>query len=74
MTGFINVEEDFSDAAVGGRVMPFRIEDEARARGANYIRAALFNAFAVRDMNLIAGRPHYSARRVAELVIQELGD
>ena len=32
MTGFANVEEDFGDAAVGRRIMPFRIEDEARAR------------------------------------------
>ena len=43
-------------------------------RGANYIQAGLFNAFAVRDMNLITGQQQYSARSVAELVIQELGD
>jgi putative intracellular protease/amidase len=74
MTGFANVEEDFSDAAVGRQVMPFRIEDEARARGANYIQAGLFKAFAVRDMNLITGQQRYSARKVAELVIEALGD
>jgi putative intracellular protease/amidase len=74
MTGFANVEEDFSDAAVGRQVMPFRIEDEARARGANYIQAGLFKAFAVRDMNLITGQQQYSARKVAELVIEALGD
>jgi putative intracellular protease/amidase len=74
MTGFANVEEDFGDAAVGRQIMPFRIEDEARARGANFIQAGLFKAFAVRDMNLITGQQQYSGRRVAELVIAALGD
>jgi len=74
MTGFANVEEDFSDAAVGQQVMPFRIEDEARKRGANYIQGGLFKGFAVRDMNLITGQQQYSARNVAELVIESLGD
>ena len=74
MTGFANAEEDYSDAAVGQQVMPFRIEDEARARGANFIQAGLFKAFAGRDMNLITGQQQYSARKVAELVIEALGD
>ena len=74
MTGFANVEEDFSDAAVGQKVMPYRIEDEAKSRGANYIQGGLFKAFAVRDMNLITGQQQYSARKVAELVIESLGD
>ena len=74
ITGFANVEEDFSDAAVGQTVMPYRIEDEAKKRGANYIQGGLFKAFAVRDMNLITGQQQYSARKVAELVIESLGD
>jgi putative intracellular protease/amidase len=74
ITGFANVEEDFSDSAVGKKVMPYRIEDEARKRGANYVQAGLFKAFAVRDMNLITGQQQYSARKVAELVIEALGD
>lgn len=74
MTGFANVEEDFGDAAVGRRIMPFRIEDEARKRGANYVQASLFKAFAIRDMNLITGQQQYSGRKVAELVIAALGD
>src|SRR3954452_12056865 len=74
MTGFANVEEDFGDAAVGRRIMPFRIEDEARAAGANFVQAGLFKAFAVRDMQLITGQQQYSGRKVAELVIQALGD
>jgi putative intracellular protease/amidase len=74
MTGFANVEEDYGDAAVGQKIMPFRIEDEARGRGANYVQAGLFKAFAVRDMNLITGQQQYSGRKVAELVIEALGD
>jgi putative intracellular protease/amidase len=74
MTGFANVEEDFGDAAVGQTIMPYRIEDEARKRGANYVQAGLFKAFAIRDMHLITGQQQYSGRKVAELVIEALGD
>jgi putative intracellular protease/amidase len=74
ITGFANVEEDFSDAAAGATVMPFRVEDELRKRGANYIQAGLFKAFAVRDHNLITGQQQYSGEKVAELVIAALGD
>jgi putative intracellular protease/amidase len=73
MTGFANVEEDFSDAAVGTTVMPFRIEDEARRRGANFVQAGLFKAFAVRDGRLITGQQQYSGEKVARLVIEALG-
>jgi putative intracellular protease/amidase len=73
ITGFANVEEDFGDAAMGQRVMPFRIEDEARERGANYVQAGLFKAFAVRDNQLITGQQQYSGTKVAQLVIESLG-
>jgi putative intracellular protease/amidase len=73
MTGFANVEEDFSDRAVGQRVMPFRIEDEARDLGANFVVGGLFRAFAVRDGNLITGQQQYSGAKVAQLVISSLG-
>jgi putative intracellular protease/amidase len=73
ITGFANVEEDFGDAAVGKRVMPFRIEDEARRRGANFVQAGLFKAFAVRDDQLITGQQQYSGGKVAQLVIECLG-
>jgi putative intracellular protease/amidase len=73
VTGFANVEEDFSDTSAGQKVMPFRIEDELRKRGANYVQAGLFKAFAVRDGRLITGQQQYSGARVAELVIEALG-
>jgi putative intracellular protease/amidase len=73
VTGFANVEEDYVDRAVGQKVMPYRIEDELRARGANYIQAGLFRNFAVRDGQLITGQQQYSGPKVAELVIAALG-
>ena len=73
VTGFANVEEDYSDKAVGQKVMPYRIEDELRKRGANYIQAGLFKDFAVRDGRLITGQQQYSGKKVAELVIAALG-
>jgi putative intracellular protease/amidase len=73
MTGFANVEEDFSDRAVGQKVMPFRIEDEAKRLGANFVVGGLFRSFAVRDGNLITGQQQYSGAAVAKLVIESLG-
>src|ERR671934_63318 len=74
VTGFSNIEEDYSDEAVGQKVMPYRVEDVLRERGANYIQAGLFKAFAVRDQNLITGQQQYSGEKVAELMIEALGD
>jgi putative intracellular protease/amidase len=73
VTGFANVEEDFSDTFVGQKVMPFRVEDELRRRGANYVQGGLFKAFAVRDGRLITGQQQYSARKVTEILIEALG-
>jgi putative intracellular protease/amidase len=73
ITGFANVEEDFSDTFVGQRVMPFRVEDELKRRGANYVQGGLFKAFAVRDGRLITGQQQYSARKVALMLIEALG-
>jgi putative intracellular protease/amidase len=73
VTGFADVEEDYIDQAVGQKVMPYRIEDELRKRGANYIQAGLFKDFAVRDGRLITGQQQYSGAKVAELMIAALG-
>jgi putative intracellular protease/amidase len=73
VTGFANVEEDFSDEFVGQKVMPFRIEDELKQRGANYVQGGLFKSFAVRDGRLITGQQQYSARKVAQMLIEALG-
>jgi putative intracellular protease/amidase len=73
VTGFANVEEEFSDAFVGRQVMPWRVEDVLRERGANYVQGGLFKAFAVRDGRLITGQQQYSGRRVAQMVIEAMG-
>jgi putative intracellular protease/amidase len=73
VTGFANVEEEFSDTFVGRKVMPWRVEDVLKQRGANYINGGLFKAFAVRDGRLITGQQQYSGRRVAQIVIEALG-
>ena len=73
VTGFANIEEDYSDSFVGATVMPFRVEDALKERGANYIQGGLFKAFAVRDGRLITGQQQYSGRRVAQMLIESLG-
>ncbi len=73
ITGFSNVEEEFSDAFVGQQVMPWRLEDVLKERGANYVMGGRFKAFCVRDGNLITGQQQYSGRKVAQLVIDALG-
>jgi len=73
VTGFANVEEDYSDKAAGTKIMPWRLEDALRERGANYVQAGLFKQFAIRDGRLITGQQQYSGRKVAEVVIAALG-
>jgi putative intracellular protease/amidase len=73
VTGFSDVEEDYSDEAAGVQIMPWRLEPELKARGANYVSAGLFKAFAIRDGRLVTGQQQYSGRKVAEVVIAMLG-
>ena len=73
VTGFSNVEEDYGNAAVGVEIMPWRLEDVLRDRGANYVMGGLFKAFAVRDGRLVTGQQQYSGREVARTVITMLG-
>jgi putative intracellular protease/amidase len=73
VTGFSNIEEDFGNTAAGVEIMPWRLEDTLRERGAHYIHGGLFKPFAVRDGRLITGQQQYSARLVAQRVIDMLG-
>jgi putative intracellular protease/amidase len=72
MTGFANSEEDFADKAVGRKLMPFRIEDEAKRLGAQFSTGPAFQPYAVRDGNLITGQQQHSGAEVAGLVIEAL--
>jgi putative intracellular protease/amidase len=81
VTGFANVEEDFADNAVwsmnllprGKHLMPWRIEDELKRLGANYVQAGTWRSFAIRDGNLITGQQNFSGSETAELIVQALG-
>ncbi len=73
-TGFTNSEEAVADAAVGQRIQPFWIEDEARAiEGSNFVVRGAFEPFAVRDGLLVTGQQQNSGRAAAELVIEAVG-
>jgi putative intracellular protease/amidase len=73
VTGFSNIEEDYGNKATGVEIMPWRLEDTLRDRGANYVAGGLFKAFVVRDGRLITGQQQYSGRRVAQAVLAALG-
>jgi hypothetical protein len=53
-------------------VMPWRIEDELKALGANYIQAGLWKGFAIRDSNLVTGQQNLSSGET-DLIIETLG-
>jgi len=82
VTGFANVEEDYADNAVWSmkllprdkHVMPWRIEDEMKKIGANYVQAGLWRGFAVRDGNLVTGQQNFSPAETAEVLIRALGE
>ncbi|HJW76356.1 MAG TPA: type 1 glutamine amidotransferase domain-containing protein [Thermoleophilia bacterium] len=82
VTGFANIEEDFADEATwsmgalpkGTHVMPWRVEDELRKLGANYIQAGLWKGFAVRDGNLVTGQQNFSGAETAEVIVRALGE
>jgi putative intracellular protease/amidase len=81
VTGFANVEEDFADNAVWSmglldrtkHLMPWRIEDELKRIGANYVQTGLWRSFAVRDGNLITGQQNFSGAQTARLLVEALG-
>src|SRR4029450_11503108 len=81
VTGFANVEEDFADNAVWSmnllsrdkHVMPWRIEDEMKRLGANYVQGGLWRGFAVSDGNLITGQQNFSGAETANLLTETLG-
>jgi putative intracellular protease/amidase len=81
VTGFANIEEDFADEATwqmgalpkGTHVMPWRIEDELKKLGANYVQAGLWEGFAIRDGNLVTGQQNFSGGETADVIIKALG-
>jgi len=72
-TGFANSEEDFADKAVGMKIQPYRIEDEARKLNDTQFKVAnAFSSFAISDGNLITGQQQNSGEEAARLVVEML--
>jgi len=72
-TGFANSEEDYADKAVGQKIQPYRIEDEARKiKETSFKVAAPLSAYAIEDGNLITGQQQNSGAAAAGLVVEQL--
>ncbi len=72
-TGFANSEEDFADQAVGQKIQPYRIEDNARKMSNTTFKVqAPFTPYAIKDGNLITGQQQNSGAAAAKLVIEAL--
>jgi putative intracellular protease/amidase len=72
-TGFASAEEDFADNAVGQKIQPYRIEDEAKKlSGTTFKVAAPFSSYAIQDGNLVTGQQQNSGAAAAELVVELL--
>ncbi len=72
-TGFADAEEEFADKAVGMKIQPYRIEEEARKiPGTNFKVAEPFSSYAIADGNLVTGQQQNSGEAAAKLVIEML--
>lgn len=73
-TGFADREEQAADAAVGQKIQPFWIEQEARRiEGTNFVVGPAFREHAVRDGRLVTGQQQNSGAAAARLVIEAVG-
>lgn len=73
-TGFADAEEEFADKAVGVKIQPYRIEDEAKKiPNTNFKVAEPFSSYAIKDGNLITGQQQNSGAAAAELLVKALG-
>jgi putative intracellular protease/amidase len=73
-TGFADAEEEYADQAVGQKIQPYRIEEEARKIGNTTFKvAAPFSSYAIQDGNLITGQQQNSGAAAARLVVEQLG-
>ena len=72
-TGFADAEEDFADQAVGMKIQPYRIEEEARKLADTQFKvAAPFSSYAIQDGFLITGQQQNSGAAAAEMVVDLL--
>ena len=74
-TGFANAEEEFADQAVGQKIQPYWIEEEAqKLPNTNFKVAAPFSSYAIQDGNLITGQQQNSGAAAAKLVVEQLSN
>lgn len=72
-TGFANAEEEFADQAVGQKIQPYWIEEEAhKLENTTFKVAAPFSSYAIQDGNLITGQQQNSGAAAAKMVVQQL--
>ncbi len=74
-TGFADAEEQFADEAVGQRIQPYWIEQEARKlENTNFKVAAPFSSYVIQDGNLITGQQQNSGAAAAKMVVDFLSN
>jgi putative intracellular protease/amidase len=72
-TGFANSEEEYADQAVGQKIQPYRIEDEAKKlNGTTFKVADAFASYAITDGNLVTGQQQNSGAAAATMVVDLL--
>lgn len=72
-TGFANAEEDFADQAVGQKIQPYRIQDEAeKLENTDFKVAQAFASYAITDGNLVTGQQQNSGAAAAKMVVDLL--
>lgn len=72
-TGFADAEEEYADQAVGQKIQPYRIEEEAKKiAGTTFKVAAPFSSYAITDGNLITGQQQNSGAAAARMVVDLL--
>lgn len=72
-TGFCDEEEEYADKAVGMKIQPYRIEEEAKKLpNTTYRKAAPFSSYAITDGNLITGQQQNSGAAAAHMLVDLL--
>lgn len=72
-TGFSDAEEDYADKAVGQKIQPYRIEEEARKLSNTQFKVAEpLSSYAIEDGNLITGQQQNSGAAAANFVVKQL--
>ena len=72
-TGFTSAEERFAEDAIGQKIQPFWIEEEAaKIPDTTFVASEPMASHAIRSGNLITGQQQHSGAEAARLVIEEL--